>query len=324
VKTILNDQIRMTNEAPNPDDQSNPRGWSLVIGHLLVILVWSLGIVSCDRQAAPTTQRSLTVASLVPAATDLLLGMGAGDKLVAVSNWDPKRSETATLPRVGDYRTIDWEKIAQVHPSVLIVQYRADKMPAGLMDRTKEMGIRVVNVKINRLDDVFTEIRELGDSVNEPQKAAVAEQKLRDELDAVRQRVKGLKPVRTLISRDDDPLSVVGGGNFMDDLLTLAGGKNVIETGDNSYPTIDKERLAQLDPDVVLQVLPEASRQVLEKARQAWQTMPRVSAVEHDRIYMLTDGYLLLPGYSVGKIASTFADKLHAGKSATQATQGEP
>ena len=52
-----------------------------------------------------------------------------------------------------------------------------------------------------------------------------AKDKLHEELDAVRRRVGDGPPVRTLLAMSDSDLSCVGGGNFMDDLLTIAGGK---------------------------------------------------------------------------------------------------
>src|SRR4051812_27107390 len=98
----------MTHKAPNPKDQwTRHLRWSLVLGHLLVIGHWSLILLlfnGCDRRASvqspPSTTRAvaLRVASLVPAATDLILGMNAGEHLVAVSNWDPKLPQLDGLP----------------------------------------------------------------------------------------------------------------------------------------------------------------------------------------------------------------------------------
>src|SRR5438046_742509 len=159
---------------------------------MIVLTALALSFVSCDRAPtapAATTQSKITVASLVPAATDVILNMGAGDHLVAVSNWDPKLPELDRLPRVGDYRTVDWEKIAEVKPNMMIVQFAPGKMPAGLEDKARSMGIRIANIKLNRLDDIFTTIDQLGEAVGEPAKARDANQKLHAEHDAVRQRV---------------------------------------------------------------------------------------------------------------------------------------
>src|SRR5687767_218730 len=75
-----------------------------------------------------------TVASLVPAATDLLIGMGAGDHLVAVSNFDT-RPDAGHLARVGDYRSTDWEMLARIRPDVMVIQIDESKVPAGMRQR---------------------------------------------------------------------------------------------------------------------------------------------------------------------------------------------
>src|ERR1043166_2750016 len=100
--------------------------WTLNVGHwMLNVLPFLASLLflslACNRPtptAPPASHPTiLTVASLVPAATDLILGMNAADHLIAVSNWDPDRPEIAHLPRVGDYRTIDWEKLSELHPA---------------------------------------------------------------------------------------------------------------------------------------------------------------------------------------------------------------
>ncbi|MGB7158532.1 MAG: helical backbone metal receptor, partial [Tepidisphaeraceae bacterium] len=249
--------------------------------------------IGCDRSpgtipAAPATQASggaKSVASLVPAATDMIIGMGARERLVAVSNWDAERPEIAGLARVGDYRTVDWEKLSTLRPEVMIVQWRPDKMPPGVAERAAELNIQLVNLRIVYLDEVFTALQTLGDAIGERERADAAAQDLRRQLDAVRAAVAGRTPVRTLISQTESPLSTVGGGNFMNDLLTIAGGRNVIEGGDNSYPNIDVERLVALNPDVVVHLLPGESPQVMERARSFWSSHPELTAVKNGRVY---------------------------------------
>src|SRR4051812_22580320 len=102
----------------------------------------------CDRagsSAAPAPQKkSPTVASLVPAATDLLVGMGAGDHLVAVSNYDLIK-EVSALPRVGDYQSIDWEKLSMAQPNVLISFYGPGHTPAGFLEKILDLNITQIN-----------------------------------------------------------------------------------------------------------------------------------------------------------------------------------
>ena len=57
----------------------------------------------------------------------------------------------------------------------MIVQFTG-KMPAGLEDHAKSMNIELVNVKIVRLDDIFTTIDQLGQAIDErPAKATAGE-----------------------------------------------------------------------------------------------------------------------------------------------------
>jgi ABC-type Fe3+-hydroxamate transport system substrate-binding protein len=242
----------------------------------------------------------------------MILAMDAGQHLVAVSNWDAPRPLIERLPRVGDYRTIDWERISQLRPNLLIVQFAPDKMPAGLAQRTAERDITLVNIRNNTLDDVFATIHQLGDALNERAKADAAADGLRRQLDAVRSRVAGQPPVRTLITRSETSrLACVGGGNYLDDVLSIAGGKNVLAGGQNAYPEIDRERLLALDPEAVIVLLPDAPPQVVKQAEAFWRSVPQVDAVRRGRVRILTDSYILLGGLSLGRVAEQFGQILH-------------
>src|SRR5687767_8215869 len=130
----------------------------------LMTLLLVLGATpACDRPGPPSSATRPSghrkIASLVPAATDMLLGMGAGDHVVAVSNYDTAAA-VKDLPRVGDYQTTDWETLARVRPDVMIIQLLPERVPEGLKQRAAELGIELVNVKIVNLEDVFNAMQQ--------------------------------------------------------------------------------------------------------------------------------------------------------------------
>ncbi|HMO26587.1 MAG TPA: hypothetical protein PKB10_09985, partial [Tepidisphaeraceae bacterium] len=96
---------------------------------LLCALCVLCGNIAC-QEADDATDRPMTVASLSPAATDLILGAGLDDRLVAVSSYD-SADVARGRSRVGDYLTIDWEKLAEVRPRLMIIQVHPDRMPDG-------------------------------------------------------------------------------------------------------------------------------------------------------------------------------------------------
>jgi iron complex transport system substrate-binding protein len=284
-----------------------------------------VGAVGCDRapQPAPSSAPSrVTVASLVPAATDLIIAMKATDQLVAISNYDPDRSETRGLPRVGDYLTNDWEKIGEVHPRVMITQYDPSRIPPGLAERAQQLGIELVNIKIERIDDIFAAIDLLGKTLGKSAKSQAAAESLRLRLNAVQKRVENLLRVRTLVVLDESGQSVAGPDTFLDDLITLAGGENVLAGNRNRYPRIDREMLLSLAPDAIIQLLPGAAPQRLDQARQFWESLSDLPAVKNHRVYTFTDWYVLQPGFEIGELAEKFADALHPRQSASTTQAG--
>ena len=282
----------------------------LVISSLMLMTIG----IACEKSPAPASANSattgpITVASLSPAATEILIGMGLADRLVAVSNFDPSRTETKNLPRVGDYQTTDWERLASLRPSVMVTQFAADRLPAGLSQKADSLNIQLLNVSITRLDDIYRAMAALGEAMGEPQRGADAQHALRSRLDALASRVSGRK-VRTLIVVDDAGQSVVGRDNYLNDLLELAGGENVIRPPSAPYPSIDRERLIELDPEVIFQLLPNASPQVQTSARQVWQSLPQLQAVKNGRVHIFTQQSVLYPSDHVADLAEQFGKVL--------------
>jgi iron complex transport system substrate-binding protein len=293
----------------------NPRV-RLLIAALACFYGISCGI-SCDskpQQTAstnPSTQRALTVASLAPAATDLIIGMGAGAHLVAVSNFDFDRPGQPKLPHVGDYQNTDWERLGDLRPSFIIVQMEADRVPAGFRDRAVGIGATIIDIQIENLADIGKTIDQLGVALNETGKATDARNRLMSRLEAVRKRVAAEAPVATFLTIDERGNASAGPGTFLDEILTIAGGRNVLAGTSTHWPAIDKERLISLSPEAVVELMPGASPQVLAQANDFWATLPQIPAVAHGRTYQITDQWALTPGIEVADLAEHLAALLH-------------
>jgi iron complex transport system substrate-binding protein len=286
----------------------------------LLLPWWGIASQGCDRGGpppAPITAAQPTVVSLVPAATDLMIGMGAADHLVGVSNYD-QNPQVSRLSRVGDYLTTDWERITELRPQLIITQYAPGRTPAGFDEHVQALGSRQINLHLERLDDIYLVLAQLGDVCNENQKAAAAADRLHRQMQSIRDRVSQLPIVPALIVVDETGQDAAGPGSYLDDLLIVAGGRNVLDSASPGWPTLDRETILRLDPPVVLQLLPGASSQVQAQAMQDWNALPDVPAVRDHRIVQLTAAEALMPGYHVGDLAEQFAAALHPEISSTQ------
>jgi iron complex transport system substrate-binding protein len=288
---------------------------------LVIAAVSFLGACDRQKQASPqpsTSAKSPRVVSLVPTASDIIEEIGAGDHLVAVSNYDVD-PRTTSLPHVGDYLTTDWERIVPLQPQVIITQYAPGRTPEGFSQRLTALGATQVNIKVDRLDDIYGTILQLADACGEHQKGIDARKKLQETIDAVRKRVANEPPVAALIVLGPDANSAAGSDTFFDDVLSAAGGKNVV-AGMGMYPSLDREQLLTRQPQVIIQLLPMAGPQVIEQAKASWQSMPQLPAVKNGRVVRLTEWYVMHSGYEVGTLAQRFAEILHPNLT-TQSTQ---
>lgn len=272
---------------------------SVVFGVLL--------LAGCDSRPK-VAARPDTVASLVPAATDLILAMNAGDKLVAVSNYDAAGIASRKLPHVGDYQTTDWETLASLRPAVMIIEMDPGRLQAGFGEHAASLGIKLLDVRLNTLHDVLDGAKRIGKEIGEEKAGTELARSIESRIETIRRKAAGKPKVRTLLTLDDRAEHLIGVGEFLNDALEAAGGTNVAASLGSSYPSADPELLAKLKPEVVIVLKPSAGSDILERAKQFWLTMDR------PRVYLLNEKWVLLPGSHVADVAEAIEKCLHPGE----------
>jgi iron complex transport system substrate-binding protein len=281
----------------------------------LVALCLPVLATGCKQAPPPkpagSTATTPTIASLVPAATDLLVGMNAADHLIAVSNYDLD-PQISRLPKVGDYETIDWEKLASLHPNLLITDYAPNRTPAGMTDRMRQLNIRPLNLKFDRLSDIYDAAEALGEACNQPDKAAAVLAITKRRIDLIHARIAADDRVPAVIVTGAAGTDFAGRNNYLNDLLNSAGGQNAITS--DGFPMLDREAIAALRPQVILHLLPGADAAAREKIAKFWTSFPDIPAVKLHRVYLFTERYVLMPGAHVGELATRFAGALHPEK----------
>ena len=258
------------------------------------------------------------IASLSPAATSLLRAVGAGGRLVAVSNYEP---DARGLPRVGDYLTVDWEKLAASRADVMVVQVGAGRVPPGLTERADRLGIEVVRIEIDTLADVGLAMEQFRTITGDDAAAFAALSQWRADLRRTEAASADRPPVRTLVATSNAGGNVMaaGPGTYLDELLAIAGGENVVAA--RGWPTLDAERLAALSPAIVIHLLPAPTPRQRAEAEAAWADLLPGVPVEY-----VTDADALLPGYNTAALAGELARRLaeHAPAGAASANSLRP
>lgn len=264
--------------------------------------------------AHPTAARPTAaprIVSLVPSVTDLVLTMGLGEHLVAVSNYCHAHPDARDLPTAGDYQTTDWERLSALRPDVLIVFSSPERLPSGMAARAASLGIRLESMGTETIADVRSAMRRLGELTGRVELAEQCVRRLDAGLEAVRRRVAGRAPVPALIALGESARAAAGVGGFLDELLTLAGGRNVASQLATAYPQLDREQRVALAPSVILHLLPGATPAQAAAAQRFWASQPEGREGSPTRVVVLTAWYLLQPGGHLVETAEAFADALH-------------
>src|SRR5579872_1726704 len=156
---------------------------------------WAFGLaVVFGFAAAP--QR---IVSVSPVETEILYGIGAFDKVVAVTEYCVYPPEAKALPKVGGWATPSIERVVSFHPD--LVAFSEAQAPF-LENQLKQLGIHTVLAPSQTIQDAFTAIAELGRATaHEPQAAELAAQ-TKAGLDIVRKRAAGLPHPTVLIVID--------------------------------------------------------------------------------------------------------------------------
>lgn len=266
-----------------------------------------------------TGARYSRIISLVPAVTETLFAIGAGERVVGVSSFDNFPPEVEKLPEVGALLDPDIERIATLRPDLVIVYATQAELRAQL----ESMGIPVYEYRHAGLDDVMRTIVELGSLLGLSGNAEALRSRLEARLDAVRASVSGLDHPRTLLVFGRNPGGVggvlaSGGDGFLADLLEVAGAENVFgAVRRESLPATTEAVLASA-PEVIVELLPHGSGVELQRqAEDAWRLAPALPAVRDGRVRVLVGDEFVVPGPRVADAADALARAIH-GKSRSQ------
>lgn len=225
---------------------------------------------------------AVRIVSLLPSATEIVCALGAGDQLVGRSHECDHPAGVEKLPvltsaRVGPLPSskaidaavrdalkdalaiydIDVEALREVRPDVIVTQDLCDVCAISLDDvraavaRLARKDVRIVNLHPTRLDDIWADIVRVANGIGRVDVAAGVVGKLKERVTAIAGRAKA-NPTRPTVLCIEwiDPVMV--GGMWMPELIALAGGEPLVTKPGDHAPTLTRDALAALDPDVVL------------------------------------------------------------------------
>ncbi len=254
------------------------------------------------------------IVSLVPATTEMLFAMAAGDRVVGVSNYDRYPPQVEQLQRVGGLLDPNVERLLALKPDLVIVY----DTQTDLKRQLERANVPMFHYVHRGLPDILSTMRALGDRVGAKTAAESAAAGIEQQLAAVRTRVAGRPRPKTLLvfGREQGSLRHVnasGGYGFLHDILELAGGSDVL--GDLHQQSVDMstEMILTRAPEVILELHygESLAPERLNAERLVWNSLASVPAVKNKRVHLLVGDEFVVPGPRIVIAAERFAQALH-------------
>lgn len=243
------------------------------------------------------------IVSLAPANTEIVAELGLIDRLVGVTTFCDYPPEVADIEKVGDFVGPNMEAVTAVEPDVVLA---TTGVQADVIEQLEAIGAVVIAVDPQTLDGLYASIGMLGDALGTPNAAAETVEKMRAGIETIQAMVAEEPPVPCFIEIAQDPLFTVGSGTLLDDMITAAGGTNIVT--EPGYVGYSLEQLLQDDPAVYLATLGSMSDPADLQGRAGYEAL---TAVKNERVYVLEDNLVSRPGPRIAEGVGQIAVALH-------------
>ena len=221
------------------------------------------------------------IISLMPSKTEKLFALGLGDKVVGITDLCnyPEELLKENIERVGDAFNLSLENIVALEPDLIVANW----LPEGMVGQLDSLGIPVFLTAPVGIEDTLRSIEGLGRLTGKLPEAERLVAGLKEQIVGVTAAIERREPAERprVLCLLDEGLFVAGRETLQDELITLAGGINVVE--ESGWIELSEEALLLLDPDVILYTFP-GGEQVL--TRLEWQGL---HSIQQGKVYKLDE-----------------------------------
>lgn len=285
---------------------------------LAIAAVCAIG--ACERGAAPAhsvatddfgdtiavTGVPRRIVSLNPTTTELLYAIGAGGRLVGRTTYDLYPAQVRAVPDLGPGLRPNVEAVLAARPDLVLLYASDDNRDAAR--RLRAAHVPTVSYRVDRIADFARVTEALGRLTGDTMAARATVDSVGATLARTRARTATLPHPRVFWFLWESPLLAVGGGSFLNEMLEVAGARNVYDSLPGPSPAVAFEDLLRRDPDVVL-AAPATKARMLADPR--WRTL---RAVREGRVLVFDTTIVNGPSARIGASALSLARLLHPGE----------
>lgn len=245
--------------------------------------------------------RPQRIISLAPSVTEILFAIGAGNRVLADTTYCKYPAAAARLAKIGGYLDPNAEKVVALTPDLVIA---ARGTRDDILDHLRALHVPLFVVDANNLTEVSASIKLIGRLVGNETTANQVAARLEARRNSICKKTAALAAAQrpaTLFLFSFSDLFSAGPGSHIDELIRLAGGRNIAAGTRQPWPQLSMEAVAAANPQVILvlaghgtmsNLTPQAALATL-RAKPQWRSL---AAVKTGRVVVLDDDEMTLTG----------------------------
>lgn len=222
------------------------------------------------------------IIALSPHSVEMLFAMGAGDKIIATTEYADYPAAAKKIERIGGYQGILIERVLELNPDLIIVWQSGNKSEQSA--QLKKLGFNLYFSNPTTLNSIATELVDLGELVGHQAQATQLAEQFTQHLTSVTKQFADKSPVKTFYQLWPAPLQTAAGNSWIQHMIKICQGDNIFNDAVNDYPKVSLENVVLRSPEVF--IIPIANYQQVPDDIN-WQKWPELPAVKNDQLYYL-------------------------------------
>ncbi len=234
----------------------------------------ALQMVDDYKLVTNPTSHPKRIVSLSPSNTEILFAVGAGDKVVGVTSYcnypDDLEAliEAGELTRVGGYWNPSVETIMALKSDLVLVSTakctikendckvncrRRCEITIEVANQLRNLGLNVLILAPHSMNDVLDNILLVGRTIGNVAEANNLVEKLKQRINRVveESKVVSNRP-KVYFEVWNKPYISVNKGNWIGNMINLAGGTNIFGEAVSEWPIFRSEDIIQRSPDILV------------------------------------------------------------------------
>ncbi len=238
------------------------------------------------------------IVSAAPSNTEIIFALGLQEKLVGRSDFCNYPPEAEKIESIGVMTPLNLEKIISLEPDLILAYggFGTKDIP-----KLRELGFKVLVIEAESITEMLHSIEFIATACGIPEKGRELAVRIEERINTVvslHSDIPDIEKPKVFTGSGFETIWSPGSGTIFDELITLAGGKNI--TGEQQgWVPISPELVIETQPDIIIIPTGSMNPEEITKMkndiirRPGWSVLP---AVKNNHIFIVNEDLLYREG----------------------------